>query len=237
MISQSVKWQWLDTPKGGDQNIHFPCTWTAGTRLIARRRSSGAWYNFMIIKRAMWKRFLRSHVNAISSVSREAALNALSRYTRSARGISRESSVGGCNDIAKQAKGIHESGARILPTPTFLPLATQRLHYDEMHNARWVRRRAVCASYIAMADGRDSKKDFLNRISSPRTAYIFHDRGRANRLPLLSSIFYALRDISRLRRIDVDEWERFAELESWIVETGWKIRAEAAILKRERYIV
>jgi len=70
------------------------------------------------------------------------------------------------------------------------------LHYDGMHNAGWVRRRAVRASYIAMADGRDSEKDFPNRISSPRTAYIFHDRGRANRLPLLSSIFRAPRGIT-----------------------------------------
>lgn len=94
----------------------------------------------------------------------------------------------------------------LLPLPFSIP-CPEGLHYDGMHNARWVCRRAVCASYIAMADGRDSKKDFPNRISSPRTAYIFHDRGRANRLPLLSSIFCAPRDISsRVSRIDVDEW-------------------------------
>jgi len=140
----------------------------------------------------MWKRFLRSHVNAMPSASsRQAALNALSRYTR---GISWESSVDGCKDIAKQAKGIRESGAT--PPPPRSHPRGGFLHYDGMHNAGWVRRRAVCASYIAMADGRDSEKDFPNRISSPRTAYIFHDRGRANRLPLLSSIFCAPRGIT-----------------------------------------
>jgi len=132
--------------------------------------------------------------------------------TRPARRISWGSSGGACKGIAKQAKGIRESGARTLPYAPSRPHAffipyPQGLHYDGMHNARWVCRRAVCASYIAMADGRDSKKDFPNRISLPRTAYIFHDRGRANRLPLLSSIFCAPRDISpRLCWIDVDEW-------------------------------
>lgn len=168
-----------------------------------------------------------SEVETVSLIARERNAKyigtgrdyVLSRYIRAGRRISYGSSCGACKDIAKQAKGIRESGARTLPyiplaSTLFSPFTTpcpQGLHYDGMHNARWVCRRAVCASYIAMADGRDSEKDFPNRISSPRTAYIFHDRGRANRLPLLSSIFCAPRDISpRLPRIDVDEWERFA---------------------------
>lgn len=84
------------------------------------------------------------------------------------------------------------------------------------------RRRAVCASYIAMADGRDSEKDFPNGISSPRTAYIFHDRGRANRLPLLSSIFCAPGAISA--GYGGSMWtngKRFAKFESWIAHGNW----------------
>lgn len=134
----------------------------------------------------------------------------LSRYIRAPRAGYRRGSSHACKDITKQVKGIRESGARTLPcapsllAPFSIP-CPQGLHYDGMHNARWVCRRAVCASYIAMADGRDSEKDFPNRISLPRTAYIFHDRGRANRLPLLSSIFCVPRDISpRLSRIDVN---------------------------------
>lgn len=133
--------------------------------------------------------------------------------------------------------------SRTLPTPvlSYVRFNPRGLHYDGMHNARWVRRRAVCASYIAMADGRDSEKDFPNGISSPRTAYIFHGRGRANRLPLLSSIFCAPCDISPLSSHShtpsdrCGRTEHFAELESRSVETGWKIR-EKDVYSSEKYI-
>lgn len=185
--------------------IHFS---DIGFCLIAVSIFSGARYNFIIRKRARWKRFLRSHVNAMPSISYGPGLCVKQIYRRACR-ISHGSSMH-AEDIAKQAKGIRESGARTLPTPNLSSVRfnPRGLHYDGMHNARWVRRRAVCASYIAMADGRDSEKDFPNGISSPRTAYIFHGRGRANRLPLLSSIFCAPRDISHPppSPIDVDEW-------------------------------
>jgi len=198
-----------------------------GICLIARRRFSGVRYNFIIRKRSRWKRFLRSHVNAMPSIFSGLRDYVLSRYMSRAQRIP-PGVVGRCmREYCKtDKKNRRESDARTLPSPsdacltTTLPFSapnSQGLHYDGMHNARWVRRRAVCASYIAMADGRDSEKDFPNRISSPRTAYIFHDRGRANRLPLLSSIFRAPNVISRLSG---SMWTNGTFRGAWIVDRG-----------------
>lgn len=161
----------------------------------------------------------------------------LNRYIDAPRALDIAWVVGACEDIAKQAKGIRESGARTLPTPILSSVRfnPRGLHYDGMHNARWVRRRAVCASYIAMADGRDSEKDFPNGISSPRTAYIFHGRGRANRLPFLSSIFCAPRDMSRLLPIDVDEWNISRSLSRGSWKLAGKSERKMYILERKIY--
>lgn len=193
-----------------------------------------------------------SEVETVSLIARERNAKyigtgrdyVLSRYIRAARRISYGSSCGACKDIAKQAKGIRESGTRTLPyiplAPTLLsPFITpcpQGLHHDGMHNARWVCRRAVCASYIAMADGRDSEKDFPNRISSPRTAYIFHDRGRANRLPLLSSIFCAPRDISP--PAPPDRCGRMGTFRvAWVMDRGNSLENQSGRMSiLERYI-
>lgn len=167
--------------------------------LIATSIFSGARYNFIIRKRARWKRFLRSNVNAMPSISYGPGLCVKQIYRRAARAGYRM----GRRCMPRILQNRQKEFANLALAPFQPPILSsvrfnpRGLHYDGMHNAGWVRRRAVCASYIAMADGRDSEKDFPNGISSPRTAYIFHGRGRANRLPLLSSIFCAPRDISR----------------------------------------
>lgn len=131
-------------------------------------------------------------------------------------------------EVVRRMQGYRQSRQKELANLTLAPSRhprRQRLHYDGMHNARWVRRRAVCALYIAMADGRDSEKDFSNRISSPRTTYISMTEVERTGCRFCRR-FSVRRDISRLPRIDVDEWNVLcAEVESRIVETGWKIRA------------
>lgn len=134
--------------------------------------------------------------------------------------------MGACERILQNRQKEFANLARMLAHPSTQPdlssptvrFNPRGLHYDGMHNARWVRRRAVCASYIAMPDGRDSEKDFPNGISSPRIAYIFHGRGRANRLPLLSSIFCAPRDMSRL--LPRSMWTNGTFRGAWVADRG-----------------
>lgn len=70
------------------------------------------------------------------------------------------------DDIAKQAKGIRESGV----TPS-------GLHYDAMHNAT-----CVCSSYIIHSNGRkgyDSEKDFhcVRLPGLPILLLVYSDKG------------------------------------------------------------